>query len=322
MSNNINWKELKEKGGVAEAVLCAVNLIERTKNTTYIAGTYRDSKTSFDANMFGTPLAELKAQGIENGSIVCATVSSKGNGFLNIENIRLATESEKVQIAAIANIDLEAAFNELLNIVYSHKISPYETGITDVTLGLLEENKESFIRSSAACAHHHNEIGGLLHHTLRMTRMAEKMASEYTELNDELLICGTALHDIGKIRSLRTNELGIAEMTPEGVLKDHALIGVLMLNEYLNEHDTAIPYDCRMVLEHMIASHHGRREFGAIQVPAIPEAMVLNYLDLIDSRMYMFMRSLEDVEADSLSAYQRDLETSVYNYHLYDKCYE
>lgn len=322
MTNNINWTEIKEKGGSAEAVLYVVNLAEKTKNTTYIAGNYRDSRTSFDANMFGTPLAELKANGIENGSIVFATVSSKGNGFLNIESIRLATDDEKRQLAAMADIDTEAAFRELIDIVHSHKSSPCETGITDVTLGLLEENKDAFMRSSAACKHHHNKSGGLLQHSLRMTRAAEKIASEYTELNDELLICATALHDIGKIRSLETSELGIATMTPAGVLEDHALIGVLMINEYIIKHNINIPDDCKMVLEHMIASHHGKREFGAIQVPAIPEAMVLNYLDLIDSRMYMFMNALEGVEGGSLSGYQEGLNTSVYNYDLNYKLYE
>ena len=109
------------------------------------------------------------------------------------------------------------------------------------------------------------------------------------------------LHDIGKLKELETNELGVSEFTPEGNLSGHTLCGIEMLNKAVAEMEVASDAEEYKQVKHMIASHHGLLEHGAIVVPATPEAMVLNNLDLIDSRMYMFEEALTGIEPGTVS---------------------
>ena len=45
------------------------------------------------------------------------------------------------------------------------------------------------------------------------------------------------------------------------------------------------PPALRTLVEHMILSHHGQLEFGSPKVPLFPEALLLHYLDDMDSKM-------------------------------------
>src|SRR5947209_20279002 len=73
------------------------------------------------------------------------------------------------------------------------------------------------------------------------------------------------------------------------------------------------PPALRSLVEHMILSHHGELEYGSPKVPQFPEAMLLHYLDDMDSKMEC-MRAL--VESDRqvegfFTSYNSALERSV-----------
>ena len=176
----------------------------------------------------------------------------------------------------------------------SHSLGS-QSFVTAVTLKLLEENKYYFCTSSAAVAMHHNLLGGLLYHTYRMVQAAECLSNVYTELDKELLVCGAALHDIGKIHEYETTKLGEASVTEVGALMGHLYIGAEMLHDTANrlkmEKDEKV-----MLLKHMILSHHGIQEWGAVMPPAIPEAFVLHYIDNIDAKIYTCFDVLQSVE--------------------------
>ena len=180
--------------------------------------------------------------------------------------------------------------------------------LTALTVRLISKNSKAFSSSSAAKSMHHNLMGGLLYHTYRMVKAAYSVCDIYTTLNRELLVCGTALHDIGKIEELSTSELGAANYTPDGRLFGHALIGIEMIDKMVAEADSAAGRetynreDVRL-LKHLIASHHGTLEWGAITLPAVPEAMVLHNIDMIDSRMYMYEEGLASTKPGSVSDY-------------------
>ena len=311
-----DWNRLKKEGGeISDVTLAVADLKEKVSRAgnTYAAFTFSDGDSSFTANMFSTSIKQLKDMGIEKGSIITVTIKAE-NGFLNVaDNIRNAPAEGRERFALKAPIDPEAAFEEIISMIESVHEPGDEFSISYLTLNILQNNKKAFTTSSAACSHHHNVLGGLIWHVLRMMRAADKIADVYTCLNKRLLLCGTALHDIGKICSLKTDDLGNAEMTPKGVLLDHSVLGIMMIDSFVNSNDILIYNDDLELLEHMIASHHGQREYGAIQLPAIPEAMILSNLDMIDSRMYMYEKVLETTEEGCLSDYIKDLGTSVYN---------
>lgn len=311
-----NWEQLKTNGGTVTEPLAVLSVTEREGvKGPYVSAQYSDGETSFSANMFDTTVSDFKKLGIEAGTTVLATVTSSGNNFLNIKSIEPKSSPELSEaLAKKAPVDAESAFNEICDII---KRNDCVCGMTEIALGVLNANKADFMNSSAACDYHHNELHGLIYHTLRMVRNAEKTTEVYPKLCKELLVCGAALHDIGKIRSLKTNDLGGAEMTPDGILREHSLIGIMMIHDFVRTNDSIIVTDdAVMALEHLIASHHGKLEYGAIQIPALPEATVLNCLDLMDSRIEMFETSLNGMETGQLSSYNKGLGTKVYRPHI------
>lgn len=161
----------------------------------------------------------------------------------------------------------------------------------------LKTEKERLNHWAAAKRNHHALYGGLVYHMYRMGKAADALCDVYQDLDRDLLVAGAYLHDIGKLQELDTNELGIAEYTTEGNLFGHLYLGMQMLDEYTKDHD--LPTDIGWQLKHMIASHHGTREWGAVVEPKTAEAQMLHYLDMIDSRMYVFEEMYNNMESDS-----------------------
>ena len=134
----------------------------------------------------------------------------------------------------------------------------------------------------AAKSMHHAWIGGLLEHIVSLLGISDLAAHHYPEINRDLLLTGVVLHDIGKLHELRW---GTAfDYTLEGQLIGHISIGISMVEKKLaNLPD--FPENLRVLVEHIILSHHGKYEFGSPKLPMIPEALLLHYLDDLDAKM-------------------------------------
>jgi 3'-5' exoribonuclease len=139
-----------------------------------------------------------------------------------------------------------------------------------------------FITAPAAKRMHHAYLGGLLEHTLSVAVLAEKTAAHYAGIRRDLLLAGAVLHDIGKIHEL-DYRTGI-DYTTEGRLLSHIVIGLRMLDEKLG-HIGSVPEEEVMLLRHLIVSHHGKKEFGSPEEPRTLEALLLNYVDEMDSKI-------------------------------------
>jgi len=134
----------------------------------------------------------------------------------------------------------------------------------------------------AAKSIHHAFRSGLLEHVLSLSGLARPIAAHYGTIDWSLMLAGIVLHDIGKIYEL-TYERGFGYST-EGQLIGHIPIAMRMLSDKLRDFPE-FPGRLRMLLEHMILSHHGKLEFGSPKVPLFPEALLLHYLDDMDSKM-------------------------------------
>jgi len=160
-----------------------------------------------------------------------------------------------------------------------------------------------FKTAPAAKMMHHAYLGGLIEHTLSMALLAEKIAGHYTGIDTDLLITGAILHDIGKIREFNY-EVSI-DYSDEGRLLNHIVIGIEMINDKIAKIEDFPPRQA-LLLQHLIVSHHGSREFGSPEPPKTIEAVLLNYIDEIDSKVNgirNFM-SLSD-PGESWTAYHR-----------------
>lgn len=174
-----------------------------------------------------------------------------------------------------------------------------ESTIADLTISLLNKYKEEYSVWAAAKAVHHALYGGLVFHSYRMAYNAAFMSKIYKIADREMLICGAALHDIGKIVEM-SSFLGAAEYTPRGRKLGHAYIGMRMIEEEAAKGN--YPEDRVEELLHMIASHHGLGEYGAITYPATVEADMLHYIDMIDAHVYEYEVELKKVEPGGISA--------------------
>jgi 3'-5' exoribonuclease len=168
----------------------------------------------------------------------------------------------------------------------------------------------AYRRAPAAKHMHHAYIGGLLEHTLSMAVLSETIAGHYSGVDRDLLLAGVILHDVGKIRELAyTNSI---DYTDEGRLLSHIVIGLSMLDEKLKQVPD-FPTDQAHLLKHMIVSHHGAREFGSPEPPKTIEAVLLNYIDEMDSRVNSIREYVaKDPSEGSWTPYHRLLERHFY----------
>lgn len=176
--------------------------------------------------------------------------------------------------------DIEKMFERLLSIAATlksiHLKALFEAFWKD------EEFVRKFKTAPAAKKMHHAYLGGLLEHTLSMVSLADKIAGHYTGISRELLIAGTILHDIGKIREFDyTYKIDYSD---EGRLLNHIVIGVQMIDEKIKKIEN-FPEEQALLLKHLVVSHHGFREFGSPEPPKTIEAVLLNYIDEIDSKV-------------------------------------
>lgn len=134
----------------------------------------------------------------------------------------------------------------------------------------------------AAKSIHHAYRGGLLEHVVKMAELALSIAEHYPELDRDLLLLGIYFHDLGKIREL--GAMPNNDYTLEGQLVGHIVIGVGLLRECVAALDD-FPETTRLQLEHLVVSHHGRREYGSPIEPSMPEAFALHLIDDLDSKL-------------------------------------
>ncbi len=151
-------------------------------------------------------------------------------------------------------------------------------------------------RAPAAMTMHHAYLGGLLEHIVSLCGLVQVVTGHYPELNSDLLLAGAILHDIGKIDEL-SYERSFDYTTP-GKLLGHITIGVALLHKKI-EDVPGFPAPLASLVEHLIASHHGSHEFGSPTLPQFREAVILHYLDELDSKMGAMRGTLEKPAAQA-----------------------
>lgn len=137
-------------------------------------------------------------------------------------------------------------------------------------------------RAPAAKMMHHAFVGGLLEHVVSLCGLCRLAAQHYPELDLDLLLTGAILHDIGKLDEL-CYERAI-HYTNDGQLLGHIILGLEQVTDRMNGIE-GFPPDDKTLVKHLLISHHGQYEFGSPKLPMFREALVLHYLDDLDSKM-------------------------------------
>lgn len=179
----------------------------------------------------------------------------------------------------VSEKDIENMFNELM--IYANNIKNKDVKKI-LSIFINDFNfVEKFKKQPAAMYKHHSWIGGLLEHTLNVVKIVDHVCSIHKEIDKDIAITGAILHDIGKIKEfdMKTS----IKTSKHGMLLGHVVLGVEEVLKRLQSVD--IDEEIKMKIIHIIISHHGRFEFGAVKQPAFPEALIVFLADYMDSKI-------------------------------------
>lgn len=203
------------------------------------------------------------------------------------------TERELMELLPATENDVDEMFGDVLRLLQSIQ----HPAIKCLIDRYLEDGDlmQQFCQAPAAQTLHHAYLGGLLEHTLSLMTLADKMVEHYPHLSRDIVLMGLFLHDLGKCHELTWME-GFG-YSMDGQLVGHIGRGVVLLADKckqcedpeLGDAAVAVPAELRLVLEHIILSHHGVPEFGALKLPATPEAVFVSNLDNLDAKMNMVL---------------------------------
>ena len=234
----------------------------------------------------------------------------QNNNQLNVRRIRKVREGEYIEAdyLPVSKKDIGAMYQELLGFVRSVK-NPYLSKLLNSFFAEDEAFAKAFQFHSAAKTVHHGFVGGLLEHTLSVTKLCNYYAGYYPQLNRDLLLTAAMFHDIGKTQELsRFHE---NDYTDDGQLLGHIIIGTEMVGERIRRID-GFPAGLATELKHCILAHHGELEYGSPKKPALLEALALNFADNTDAKMETMIEALQaGGENKGWLGYNRLLETNI-----------
>lgn len=188
--------------------------------------------------------------------------------------------------------DVEEMFAELLTII-GEFADPHLRQLLE-NIFADEETVRKFKRAPAAKSMHHPYLGGLLEHTLSLVRLARQVGRHYEGIDVDLLLTGAVLHDFGKIDEL-SYERGTS-YTNDGQMIGHLVMETIMVSEQINR-IPGFPEELRRHVLHLLLAHHGKLEHGSPKLPVTPEALMLAYLDDLDSKVEAMQRLIAEPHA-------------------------
>lgn len=267
-------------------ILQTGNVLTKFDGTPYLSCTLVSGSDSYNAVCWTFP-AQMPEDMPGNFVHVRGTCSEyQGKSQIKISFIELTfvTDEELVELVPTCPIDRAKEMESVRSLVDSIEDREYKA----VAKSVLDRYGDLFSVIPAAKKVHQSALYGLLMHTSWMMKCADVLAKIHSDIIDrDLLLCGTLCHDIGKIREFSLSKCGlVTDYSAEGQLLGHPYLGIEMVTAICNELNT--PAKKTLLLKHLIASHSGMRDWGAIEVPKVPEAELLNLIDLIDSRMEIY----------------------------------
>ncbi len=228
---------------------------------------------------------------------------------LSLDKVRRA-KPEEIDLADYlphTAADVEKLYEELGN----HAKSIGNPWLRRLVASVIEDPEISprLKRAPAAKVMHHAYLGGLLEHVVSLCGLCRLAAAHYPELDGDLLLTGAILHDIGKLDEL-CYERAIG-YTTEGQLLGHIVMELKTINDKMDA-VPGFPPEWKTVVQHLLISHHGQYEFGSPKLPMIREALVLHYLDDLDSKLAAVRAALASPGGDEdWTAYSSALDRRI-----------
>ena len=270
----------------------------------------QDKTGTLDAKIWdpgSVGLAEFEA--LDYVAVTGDITSFQGNLQMSIKRARKADEGEyePKDYLPVSSKDIDAMYETLKKYIASVK-NTYLNQLLNAFFADPEFEKR-FKFHSAAKSVHHGFVGGLLEHTLSVTRNCDYFAKCYPILNRDLIVTAAIFHDIGKLEELSTFPEN--DYTDEGQLLGHIMIGAEQVGLKIREIE-GFPVILANELKHCILAHHGELEYGSPKKPALAEAVALSFADNIDAKMETITEMFSNVPENNLEwqGYNRFMESN------------
>ena len=303
-------QELREGERISQVFLCKTKITATTKSgKNYYSLTLQDRTGTLDGKVWELngaidhfePMDFIQA----DGEVIVFNNSPQ----LNIRRIRRAKEGEydPKDYFPVSEKDPDVMYKELLGLIAQVK----EPHLRQLVESFFVQDKafiKAFREHSAAKSVHHGFIGGLMEHTLAVTKLCRFYCDQYPIINKDLLLTAAMFHDIGKTREL--SAFPVNDYTDEGQLLGHIMIGCEMVGDRIRE-IPGFPPKLAAELKHCILAHHGEMEYGSPKKPAIIEAAALYFADNTDAKLQIMRELLEPATPGEWLGYNKLLDSNV-----------
>lgn len=304
-------KDYKDGDRVFDIYFCKFKSSAVTKNgKSYENVILQDKTGTLDAKIWdpnNVGIADFEA--MDYIEVYGEVTSFNGALQVNVKRVRRCEEGEYDESVymPVSKKNLDEMYTELLSIIESIQ-NTYLKALLKKFFVEDDSFAARFKKASAAKSIHHGFIGGLLEHTLGVTRLCEYYCTAYPALNRDLLLAAAICHDIGKTKEI--SAFPANDYTDEGQFLGHIVMGVEMIGQKAAE-ISGFPQMLELELKHCILAHHGEYEFGSPKKPAIIEALALCYADDTDAKLETFTEILESSQETGWLGYNRLFESNL-----------
>ena len=304
---------LREGERVGEIYLCKAKQTALTKaGKPYESLILQDKTGTLDAKIW-----DPNSQGIDEFEaldyidVMGDITSFQGALQLNVKRVRKAHEGEyePKDYLPVSDKDIDEMYRELVGLIQEMK-NPYLKKLAASFFMEDADFEKRFKFHSAAKSVHHGFVGGLLEHTLSVTKLCDYYVQAYPILHRDLLLAAAMFHDIGKLEELSTFPEN--DYTDAGQLLGHIMIGAEQVGERIRT-IPGFPKKLEHELKHCILSHHGELEYGSPKKPALAEAVALSFADNTDAKLQTMKEILVSVPENNTDwlGYNRFFESNV-----------
>ena len=287
-------KDYKDGDRVFDIYLCKHKTSAVTKNgKPYDSVILQDKTGTLDAKIWDPANPGIgEFDTLDYIEVYGEITSFQGALQVNVKRIRKCQEDEyqPSDYLPVSKYDIEEMFAQLQSFIGQVE-NKYLKQLLQEFFVKDQDFVKAFKQSSAAKTVHHGFVGGLLQHTLSVTRLCDYYCKTYELLNRDLLLTAAICHDIGKTREISLFPEN--DYTDDGQFLGHIVIGVEMVGEKIHN-IPGFPPILAGELKHCILAHHGEYEFGSPKKPAIMEAVALNFADNTDAKLQTFTEILEN----------------------------
>ena len=285
-------KELKEGDRVFDIYLCKHKQEAVTKNgKPYESVILQDKTGTIDAKVWEPNNPGIgDYDDLDYIEVYGDVTNFQGQLQISVKRIRVCHEGEynPSDYLPVSSKGIDTMYNELKTLIGSIKNTYLHQLLQDLFIDDADFAKK-FCNSSAAKTVHHGFVGGLLEHTLSVTKLCDYYCSAYPILQRDLLLTAAMCHDIGKVKEI--SAFPVNDYTDDGQLLGHIIIGTEMISDRMKEIE-GFPVSIAVELKHCILAHHGELEYGSPKKPALLEALALNFADTTDAKMETMIEAL------------------------------